>query len=230
MLLAASAATSGRGSPFHSLGVSAIGYRDRSVIDTDEFFELESLINWGCTDPSRQMTFLKLLQSSPAFATDTDEFGITLLMFAAEAGNLEAVQQLCRLGADAGALASTGDTPLICVIRGYSNEQEIKASSAIINTLVQHGGNPNQLGWQGCSALHYAVIYGLTALVHQLLLGGADPLVRLCDPPSDQNAIELAESYRFQGNDQQRNAILTLLKMAETRFSSGAEEGRSGGF
>ena len=64
---------------------------------------------------------------------------------------------------------------------------------------------------------------------NQLLLGGADPLVRLCDPPSDQNAIELAESYRFQGNDQQRNAILTLLKMAETRFSSGAEEGRSAG-
>ena len=182
------------------------------MIDTEEFFEIEALINWGCTDPSRQMTFLKLLQTSPAFATDSDEFGITLLMFAAEAGNLEAVQQLCRLGADARALASTGDTPLICAIRGLSNEQETKARSAIINTLVQHGGNPNQLGWQGCSALHYAVIYGLTDLVHQLLLGGADPLVRLCDPPSDENAIELAESYRFQGNDQQRNAILTLLK------------------
>lgn len=182
------------------------------MIETDKFLELESLISWGCTDTSRQMTFLDLLHSSPSLATDTDEFGTTLLMSAAEAGNLEAAQQLCRLGADAGALASTGDTPLICVIRGFSNGQETKARSAIINTLVQHGGNPDQLGWQGCSALHYAVIYGSTDLVHQLLLGGADPLVRLCDPPSDENAIELADSDRFRGNEQQRRAILALMK------------------
>lgn len=183
------------------------------MIDANEFFELESQIAWGCTDPSRQKAFLKQLESSPTtLAIGENEFGCTLLMAAAEAGNLEVVQQLCRLGSNAGAIASTGDTPLICVIRGAVNDPAPETRSAIIDTLVQYGANPNQLGWQGCSALHCAVIYGLKDLVHRLLLGGADPLVRLCDPPSDENAIELAESCRFRGNDQQRQAILDLLK------------------
>jgi ankyrin repeat protein len=185
------------------------------MIDSNELFEVESHIRWGCIDSSRQMKLFKLLQSSPSLATDADEFGTTLLMIAADAANLEAVQHLCLLGSNSGALASTGDTPLICVVRGALDDppgsRSTETRTAIIDTLVQYGANPNQLGWQGCSALHYAVMYGLTDAVHRLLLGGADSLVRLSDPPSDDNAIELAQSHRFRGSDQQRQAILALL-------------------
>jgi ankyrin repeat protein len=185
------------------------------MIADDDFYELESHMRWGCADPSRQLAFLNRLRSSTALAVDANEFGTTLLMVAADAANLEAVQQLCLLGANAKALASTGDTPLICAVRGAMDDApEVRLTetrAAIIDTLVQYGADPNQLGWQGCSALHYAVIYGLKDLVYRLLLGGADPFVRLCDPPSEENAIELAKSRRFRGDEPQRQAILALL-------------------
>jgi ankyrin repeat protein len=187
----------------------------RTMHPTDVFSELESDICWGPSKPARQTKILQALQINPALATDEDEFGHTLLMYAAQAANLEVVSHLCRLGANTQALASTGDTPLICAVGGADNEppeaDTTEARAAIIETLIQFGANPDQLGWQGCSALHYAVIYGRVALVRQLLLGGADPTVRLSDPPSDENAIELAESGRFYGSEAQRLAIKGLL-------------------
>jgi len=184
----------------------------------DAFSELESHISWGRVDPSRQTKALQAIQSSPVLATVEDEFGHTLLMIGAEVANVEVVNQLCLLGSNARALASTGDTPLICAVRGaYDELPEVaitEARAAIIDTLIQFGADPDQLGWQGCSALHYAVIYGFVELVRHLLIGGADPMARLCDPPSNESAIELAESERFYGSDQQRHAIIRLLKHA----------------
>ena len=183
---------------------------------TDAFSELASHISWGRIDPSHQTKALQTLQSRPSLASDENEFGESLLMVAAEAANQEVVHQLCLLGSNTRALASTGDTPLICAVRGAYDEppgtEITEARAAIIDTLIQFGADPNQLGWQGCSALHYAVIYGFVELVRHLLLGGADPMVRLCDPPNDESAIELAESGRFYGSDQQRRAIIGLLK------------------
>jgi ankyrin repeat protein len=186
------------------------------MISADAFSELASHINWGRVDLSHQTKALQALQSCPAIATDEDEFGETLLMVAAGAANLEIVNQLCLLGSNACALASTGDTPLICAVRGAYDEppeaETTDARAAIIDTLIRFGADPNQLGWQGCSALHYAVMYGFVDLVRHLLVGGADPMVRLCDPPSNESAIEIAESKRFYGSDQQRQAIIALLK------------------
>jgi ankyrin repeat protein len=177
------------------------------MMSVDTFSELESHIRWGCVDSSRQTKVFQTLQSCPALATDEDEFGQTLLMI---------VNQLCLLGSNTRALASTGDTPLICAVAGARDdppEAEVsEVRSAIIDTLIQFGADPGQLGRQGCSALHYAVIYGFVELVRHLLIGGADPMVRLCDPPSDESSIELAESDRFYGTDQQRHAIIGLLK------------------
>lgn len=188
------------------------------MISADAFAELGSHINWGRVDLSHQTKALQALQSSPAIATDEDEFGETLLMVAAGAANLEIVNQLCLLGSNVRALASTGDTPLICAVRGAYGEtpkaEVTEARVAIIDTLIRFGADPDQLGWQGCSALHYAVMYGFVELVHHLLIGGADPMVRLCDPPSKECAIELAESKRFYGSEQQRQAIIALLKHA----------------
>lgn len=185
---------------------------------TDAFSELASHISWGGIEKSHQMEVLQALQSCPALATEEDEFGETLLMIAAEAANLEVVNQLCLLGSNTSALASTGDTPLICAVRGAydeSPEAEVtEARAAIIDTLIRFGADPDQLGWQGCSALHYAVMYGFVELVRHLLLGGADPRIRICDPPSHESAIELAESERFYGSEHQRHAIIALLKNA----------------
>jgi ankyrin repeat protein len=182
------------------------------MIDTNVLSELERHIRWGCTDATRQLAFFNKLESSPNLATDADEFGTTLLMIAASAANLEAVKHLCLLGSNASALASTGDTPLTCTIQGARDEPpSFEARSAVIETLLHYGANPNQLGWQGCSALHQAIIYAFPTLVQTLLLGGANPSVRLCDPPSEEDAIELAQSRRFRGTEQQRLAILALL-------------------
>jgi ankyrin repeat protein len=191
------------------------------MIDPDEFFEIESLIEWGPTDPSRQAEFVARLRSCPGLATGTDGFGNTLLMSAAEAANLEAVRALCLQGADAGALAETGDTPLICAVRGLLNDSpeapSLDTRAAIVLALIEHGADPNRLGWQGCSALHCAIVYGAVGLVRALLAGGADPQVRLCDPPSREDAIELAESGRFHGSDADRQQIIFLLKQPRLR-------------
>ena len=188
------------------------------MIDDDTFCELECHISWGHDDPARQALFLEALRNSPALAGAEDEFGSTLLMTAAEAANLEAVRELCRAGANPRALASTGDTPLICAVRGFMNDAQGNSTESvraeIVDVLIQHGADPNQLGYQGCIALHYAVIYGLVELVRHLLRGGGDPAVRLCDPPSEENAIELAESGRGTRTEAQKREIIRLLKGA----------------
>lgn len=184
----------------------------------DVFSELASHISWGRIKKSHQVEALQALQSSPALATAEDEFGETLLMIAAGAANLEVVNQLCLLGSDVSAVAATGDTPLICAVRGACDEspeaEVTEARTAIIDTLIRFGAAPDQLGWQGCSALHFAVMYGFVELVRHLLVGGADPKARICDPPSNESAIELAESERFYGSENQRHAIIDLLKRA----------------
>ncbi len=187
------------------------------MIDSDDkFSELESAIRWGCVDPLLQAGLVAMLEHTPALVSLSDEFGETLLMIAADAGNVEIVHKLCALGADSKALSLTGNTALIAVVGGArddaSGTEGIKLREDIIKLLLEYGAEPNQLGYQGCSALHYAVMYGQTELVQCLICGGADPKVQLCDPPDNLDAIALAESARFYGNEAQRQAIVRLLK------------------
>jgi ankyrin repeat protein len=185
------------------------------MIDCGDLSILESLIRWGVVDASRQRRFEEYINNQLELVKCSDRFGTTLLMLAAGAGNFEATQFLCALGADANALSHAGETPLISLVREAEIEQsgeEILARIRIIDCLALHGANPNLLGYQGCSALHWSIIYGQVKFVDQLLRVGARPEIRLNDPPDHQTASELVNSTRCRGTNTQKKLIAELLE------------------
>jgi len=185
------------------------------MIQEREFSELENLIRWGGSSFPHQEVFIARVQAQPALAKDADAHGTTLLMVAAEVANLDAARLLCRLGADVNAEDLSGNNPLICVVQGgrddLAQDNNFFTRSTIVDQLVRSGANPNKLGYQGCSALQCAIIFGQVNLVERLLLGGGDASQRLSDYPSNEDAYELVKSNRFRGSDSQREAILCLL-------------------
>ena len=85
--------------------------------ERDEISDLDALIRWGIVNASHQTEFEQRVRCNPHLALDADEFGTTLLMIAAGAGNFAATELLLKLGADVNALSQSGETPLINVIR-----------------------------------------------------------------------------------------------------------------
>lgn len=181
-----------------------------------EIAEFEALIRWGSVDAPRQQQLIEALQKHPQLAREADEHGVTLLMIAAGAANVAATELLCRLGSDTNAMSHAGETPLINVVReldseGRTSPDEMRARSRVIDHLTSNGADPNLLGYQGCSALHWAIIYGQVKIVDHLLRSGARPEIRLNDPPDDESAGELVSSRRFRGNELQRKLIADLI-------------------
>lgn len=185
------------------------------MINSAEMSGLENLIRWVNSD-LYQRRFEEQLRACPVLAIEKDEFGTTLLMVAADAGNISAVRCLCESGAEVNAVSESGEIAIINVVRGLQNERarfdmECEIRIEIINYLVSCGANPNALGYQGCSALHWAIIYGYVDFVKCLLSVGGDPNVRLCDPPSCESGYDLVNSSRFRGTNAQRKYISDLL-------------------
>lgn len=153
---------------------------------------------------------LSAVEHMPGIASITDEFGTTALMLACDHADLLLVERLCSLGSDVNARADTGETPLVNLIRAASFG-EARSPEACARLLLVHGADPNRRVYDGCSALHQAIIHSQVDLVRLLLDFGADPGVRIDDGPSQENALELARSKRPQGEVQDRRAIVDLL-------------------
>lgn len=192
------------------------------MIDRNDLSNLESMIRWGTVDEARQKYFEDQMADRPELAKFSDEFGVTLLIVSAGAGNFVATKLLCTLGADANACSDVGETPLINVVReagaeGEQSMEEIRARLNIIDCLALYGADPNFLGYQGCSALHWSIIYGQVRFVERLLQVGARPEIQLNDPPDHQAANELVKSSRCRGTIEQKRLIAELLECGSHR-------------
>jgi uncharacterized protein len=153
---------------------------------------------------------LKMIASGDIGVQIYDEFGTTPLIDASYYGDYEIVEALCGLGADVNARASTGETPLVNVVRGAAFSEASKPLECA-SLLLQCGANPNSLVYDGCNALHQAIIHVQVDLVELFLKFGADPRVCIEDGPSKENAFELAESGRPQGQREQLNLMIDLF-------------------
>lgn len=185
------------------------------MINSVEMSGLENLIRWVNCERHNKI-FEEQLRLRPILAKEKDDFGMTLLMIAADAGNISAAKLLCNLGADVNAVSESGEMPLINVVRGMDGEKsrfegECETRMKVIDCLATCGANPNTLGYQGCSALHWAIIYGRVEFVKCLLSFGGDPGIRLDDPPDCENGYELVNSSRFRGTSAQKKRIFDLL-------------------
>ena len=122
--------------------------------------------------------------------------GFTALMFAGQQDNLEAARMLLAAGADVN--AATPENGSALVVASASGNEDV----AIL--LAENGADPNAKDADGITALHYVAQKGMTAvsgvdydpflaylfrpnmrgLAKSLLAHGANPNVRLDNPPS----------------------------------------------
>ena len=152
------------------------------------------------------------LLKTPLLVTLQNEDGTNLLIETAGIGNTSVIEVLCELGSDINLVDSLGETALINTIRSAAF-QTIDKETQLLNMkiLLDYGANPNQLAYDGCSALHQAVIFSQLEAVQLLFCNHADAFVRLDDPPSQENSIELVKSTRFRGTKQEQNDMYNLL-------------------
>jgi hypothetical protein len=105
---------------------------------------------------------------------------------------------------------------LISLVLGARDHEDRPARTLervhMANLLLEAGADPNALGYQGCSALHYSVIHAQAALCGCLVRGGADPRRRIEDSPSNENSYELLVSPRFRGTTAQRSELSRVLQ------------------
>lgn len=102
----------------------------------------------------------------------------SLLVRAVESSDVGAVKVLIELGESPALLASDGFTTLHIAVDKAYDKHESPDALELIDTLLQHGGDPNTHGMDGTS-LHRAAGFGLVAVVDQLLRHGADIEARM---------------------------------------------------
>lgn len=185
------------------------------TIAADFFSHLEELIRWGMVDAIRQQDFLLLLHAQPNLAYECDKHCVSLLMLAADAGNKEAIKALCNLGADVNAISCGSETPLINAVRRESaGDVDRKLTLEIVQILLGYGADPNLIGFQGCSALHWSVIEGDASIVEILLRYKGD--VGLCTADRiPMSIMDILGSGRFRGTVAQREGVAKVIKCCE---------------
>lgn len=160
---------------------------------------------------SGENTVIEKIEREPEVVNMSDSFGTTILIEAAALESVVLIKCLCEMGANANSKNDLGETPLINVVRtSFFRTNQNSLSKAKI--LLEHGADPNIVSYDGCSALHQAIIFGQIVLVKLFLQYEGDPNVRIKDPPSHENALELCESKRFKGSDSERQEIQVLLE------------------
>jgi len=97
-----------------------------------------------------------------------DRDGATLLTLAARQGQLEAVRELLRRGADADRRGLSGHTPLCAAAVG--------GHDLVVQELLRNGADPERWSAQGQGPLHLAAREGHVRVMRSLMAGGAKPL------------------------------------------------------
>ncbi len=110
---------------------------------------------------------VRLLVSLGADVNFTDEFGVTPLMYASDAGDSAIVMFLLNHGAKPNIVPSYSTTALgAAVIAGHN---------AIVKMLLEHGARPDLRDNRGLTPLFYAVYYGNYGAADLLMFHGANP-------------------------------------------------------
>ena len=92
----------------------------------------------------------------------------TPLHYAAEAGAIDAVQALLDGGVEADVRIGQGRSPMITIIK-----EGRKNKTAVVRILLENGADPSLQDNIGNTALHYAVMNGITAMIELLIENGA---------------------------------------------------------
>jgi len=130
-----------------------------------------------------------MVEQNPAFATERDDAGLTLLYHAAVAGKAEVVETLLAKGADPKVADEKGVTPLHAAARaGYA---------AVVKALLAKGADPNAKTKAGETPLYAATDHvaalpqhaGCVEVVKLLLAAKADPNAK---GPQDDTALHVA--------------------------------------
>lgn len=181
----------------------------------DSLLRFESVIRCGTREEASRLEFAAALRADPTLALDTDPSAETLLMIAADAGNLHAARALLDAGASPSACSESGTTPIVSVVLGAPDrgapDPDESLRLAVADLLISAGADVNVRSHAGCSALHLAVIHARVALVRLFMQRTGDPTVRVDDPPSEEDALQLLASGRFRGNGAQRAEIEALI-------------------
>ena len=93
-----------------------------------------------------------------------DQYGCTMLHYAAVSGRSDIVQMLLDLKYDVHKQNSNGRTPLMSALASYHDKSEEAAE-----TLLCQMDNVDQADKQGYTAMHYAAMHGLLGIVALLL-------------------------------------------------------------
>jgi len=112
----------------------------------------------------------KHLDDDPLLIHSVDGNGENLLVYAVELGNIEMVQLLLNRGADIGSRALGRSTLIQQAIKECDSETAVR----LIRLLVEHGANPDDIGYLDMSALQIAAYLGKKIIVEELLKSGAD--------------------------------------------------------
>jgi ankyrin repeat protein len=141
----------------------------------------------------------RMLLSDPFKEADVPKRTVTLLHLAAESGNLEAIEYLCKQGAlsDLETGTSAVETPLIWAIQ--NNQVEA------VKLLIHHGDRVESWTEMGMPAIWLAVSKGLHEIAGILLSNGANKNESYKGTPL---VIKAAESHTKSGLDM----LLILLR------------------
>jgi ankyrin repeat protein len=97
------------------------------------------------------------------------------LHMACEEQHIEVVRLLMAAGADVNAVASTGETPLICAAMARHRGKTDDKTRALLALLLDGGADPNAQSKGGTSALYWCALCSMPRSVELLLRHGADP-------------------------------------------------------
>ncbi len=104
-----------------------------------------------------------------ANVNETGEDGETVLMLAAEGGDVEAVKALLTAGANPNLQDSDGEVALGAYL------ERLSEPLPVVEALLERGANPSAANEEGVTPLMYASRSGSPDMVEALIKAGADP-------------------------------------------------------
>jgi len=143
----------------------------------------QTALMWAAVEKYSAIT--KLLVDNGANVSTRTNSDFSVLMFAAQQGDVESGRALLEAGADANELLTDGNvTPLLIAAAGRHE--------GFAGLLLEHGADPNVLDSNGHSPLHHAAWIRESAGIVELLLDhGADPNVRLVETGPEERQVDV---------------------------------------
>jgi ankyrin repeat protein len=159
------------------------------------------------------------------------ELSTTMLVIAAELGDVEAARARLETGASVEAAREDKITPLYCACymaaKHHADRRESRRFLKVVKVLLEAGADVNCVGPGGMTPLVCAAKYGALRLCKRLRVAGADPLT-----PTKQGRITAMAAAMVMGHDEVKEYFLgprTYFEAREKQLSHAAMEAKLGG-